>query len=107
VSTTIGDEATWIATGRLFSPTVAELIVQQDAIGGVVNPNITSDSFNFTTNSSGFTVRMALGIDDFGSTTGGTSIDTLDFKVSVVPLPAALPLLLMGLGMLGFFRRRA
>ena len=64
-----------------------------------VSPTLTDSSLTFLP-TSGITVRHNIDLDSTFIDSTGASLDSYTFRVSQVPIPAALPLMLGGLGLL-------
>lgn len=87
-----------------------------DVLDDVTNFSVTSDtgesigpfSLNYNNQFLSFTDLSWEGVTsltfDFGNASG--AIDNISFQVAAVPLPATLPLLLVGFGAFGFAARR-
>lgn len=82
-----------------------------DRFGGIVGSDMFSgQSAQFLTVAGSGIVRFVLDIDDIAGgqvdQNGSAAFDNISFDVAAVPLPASLPLVLIGLGALGFVKRR-
>lgn len=98
----VGAEDEWLVQARIPGDKVfpdLEIIDSTLPFGTTVS----SDSFDFTP-VSGINVRNSINLDsEFGT---GAALDDYTFRVSVVPLPAALPLAASALGLLALVGRR-
>ena len=100
--------AVWEASARIFAPVVPELQITQETFGSLSPAvSVLSDSFDFAPNETTISVVMGLELVDFDGGSGPTTLDDFTFQVSLVPRPAAFPLMLLGAGsVLALGRRR-
>lgn len=97
----IGTEDEWLVQARIPGDKLAPDLEIIDST--IVPGTVLSDSFSFAP-VSGIEVRNTINLDsEFGS---GAALDDYTFRVSVVPLPAALPLAAFALGLLALVGRR-
>ncbi|MEK7323251.1 MAG: hypothetical protein AABZ84_09250 [Pseudomonadota bacterium] len=101
----VGPEDEWRVQGR--SPSGNFFPDLEIVDSAITVEEVLFDSFTFAPTSS-LTARNAIVLDSqnvFGDSTGAT-LDDYTFRVSAVPLPAALPLLLSALGLLTVIGKR-
>ena len=103
-SNAFGADDLWEVEARVPSTNfLADLRITD---GTFVTSTLFDDSLNFAP-SSAITARHNINLDSTAALATGASLDSYTFRVSVVPVPAALPLMLTGLGVLALssFRR--